>query len=55
MLSPVRCSTERAIVVGAANLVDFRTLAERGVDVPNMIADYSLAQLAERNGGNQGD
>lgn len=39
------------VVVGAENLVDFRTLHEREIDVAGMIADYALSQLDERNGG----
>lgn len=32
------------VVVGIANLVDFRSLATRGLDVAGMIADFALAQ-----------
>ncbi|MGH9174145.1 MAG: hypothetical protein ACRD1H_07290 [Vicinamibacterales bacterium] len=44
-------SDEGPIVVGAGNLVDFRTLQESGVDVAGKIADYALSQLREVSDG----
>ncbi|HET9016575.1 MAG TPA: hypothetical protein VFN57_13330 [Thermomicrobiaceae bacterium] len=37
------------VVVGVTNLVDFRSLAERGVDVAGAIVDFALAEF-ERKG-----
>jgi [lysine-biosynthesis-protein LysW]--L-2-aminoadipate ligase len=38
-------------VVGVENLVDFRTVAEHGVDIAGYIADFALSQLAVLSGG----
>jgi [lysine-biosynthesis-protein LysW]--L-2-aminoadipate ligase len=38
------------VVVGVENLVDFRSLAERGVDVAGAIAEFALAQVAVPEG-----
>lgn len=38
------------VVVGVENLVDFRSLAARGVDVAGAIADFALAQVATPDG-----
>jgi [lysine-biosynthesis-protein LysW]--L-2-aminoadipate ligase len=41
------------IVVGAENLVNFRSLVEQGVDMGGMIADFALAQLANKDNENE--
>jgi [lysine-biosynthesis-protein LysW]--L-2-aminoadipate ligase len=41
------------IVVGVENLVDFRSLAGREIDVAGQIADFALAQLEESREGRQ--
>ena len=38
----------RPVVIGAANLVDFRTLSARGIDVAGAIADFALDQVGEQ-------
>jgi [lysine-biosynthesis-protein LysW]--L-2-aminoadipate ligase len=39
------------VVVGVGNLVDFRSLAEREINVAGTIADFALAQYGERDHG----
>jgi [lysine-biosynthesis-protein LysW]--L-2-aminoadipate ligase len=41
------------VVVGVENLVDFRTLTARGIDVASAIADFALAQVAASPEGKQ--
>lgn len=36
------------VVVGTSNLVDFRSLAEHGIDVAGAIADFSLTQVDQQ-------
>jgi [lysine-biosynthesis-protein LysW]--L-2-aminoadipate ligase len=38
------------VIVGVENLVDFRSLAARGIDVAGAIADFALAQVASPEG-----
>lgn len=42
------------VVVGVGNLVDFRSLQDRGVDVAGMIADFAISQLEQEEEGNKG-
>ncbi|HEU4793284.1 MAG TPA: hypothetical protein VFS96_06480, partial [Nitrolancea sp.] len=39
------------VVVGVGNLVDFRSLAGREIDIAGAIADFALAQYGERDHG----
>lgn len=47
-------SAEGPVVVGVANLVDFRSLQERGVDVAGQIADFALAHCEPASEGDAG-
>jgi [lysine-biosynthesis-protein LysW]--L-2-aminoadipate ligase len=44
-------SADGLVVVGASNLVDFRTLSEAGIDIAGKIADFTLAQSREAHDG----
>jgi [lysine-biosynthesis-protein LysW]--L-2-aminoadipate ligase len=44
-------SDDGPIVVGASNLVDFRTLTDAGIDIAGLIADYMLLQSREVQDG----
>ncbi len=44
-------SQQRPNVVGLENLVDFRSISTRGVDIAGEIADFALAQLSVPAGG----
>ena len=39
------------VVVGASNLVDFRTLHDAGIDIAGTIAEYTLSQSREAQDG----
>lgn len=39
------------VVVGASNLVDFRSLNEAGIDIAGKIADFTLSQIREAQDG----
>jgi [lysine-biosynthesis-protein LysW]--L-2-aminoadipate ligase len=44
-------SEDGPVVVGAGNLVDFRTLNDAGVDIAGAIADFTLSQAREAQDG----
>ncbi len=44
-------SSDGPIVVGASNLVDFRTLNDAGIDLAGKIAEYTLSQSREAQDG----
>jgi [lysine-biosynthesis-protein LysW]--L-2-aminoadipate ligase len=39
---------DEPVVIGAGNLIDFRSLSERGIDVASAIADFALCELEQR-------
>ncbi len=39
------------VIVGLENLVDFRSISNRGSDIAGAIADFALAQLSVPAGG----
>jgi [lysine-biosynthesis-protein LysW]--L-2-aminoadipate ligase len=44
-------SADGPVVVGASNLVDFRTLNDAGIDIAGKIAEYTLSQPREAQDG----